>query len=201
MNECALAHYVDGMARPLSEQKREAILTSAAELVATMGTSAPTAKIAKGAGLAEGTLFTYFASKDELLNQLYLEIKADLGDAMLESYPSNGSVRERYRHVWDRFIDWGAAHPRKRKAMRQLSVSERITEDSRRRGGAAFRDVNAMLEQSLASGVLKDQPPAFIGAILEALAETTLEFIAREPQKREQYKHAGLQVFLNIITK
>ena len=187
------------MARPLSEQKREAILTATAELVATMGTSAPMAKIAKGAGLAEGTLFTYFASKDELLNQLYLEIKADLGDAILEAYPSNGSVRERYRHVWDRFIDWGAAHPTKRKAMRQLSISERITEDSRRRGGAAFRNVNAMLEQSLANGVLKDQPPAFFGAILEAVAETTLEFIAREPQRREQYKQAGLQVLLNII--
>jgi AcrR family transcriptional regulator len=189
------------VARPLSEQKREAILTSAAELVATMGTGAPTAKIAKGAGLAEGTLFTYFASKDELLNQLYLELKAELSDAMLESYPANGSVRERSRHVWDRFIDWGAAHPIKRNAMRQLSVSERITEDSKRRVGAAFRDVNTMLEQSLADGLLKDQPPAFIGAILEALAETTLEFIARDPQKREQYKQAGLQVFLNIITK
>jgi AcrR family transcriptional regulator len=189
------------MARPLSEQKREAILISAADLVATMGTGAPTAKIAKDAGLAEGTLFTYFPSKDELLNQLYLELKAELGDAILESYPSNGSVRERYRHVWGRFIDWGAAHPMKRKAMRQLNVSERVTEDSRLCAGTAFRDIDAMLEQSLADGVLKDQPPAFIIAILEALAETTLEFIAREPQKREQYKQAGFQVLLNIITK
>ncbi len=190
------------MARPLSEQKRDAILlTSAAGLVATMGTGAPTAKIAKVAGLAEGTLFTYFASKDELLNQLYLGLKAEVGDAMLESYPSNGSVRERIRHVWDRFIDWGAAHPMKAKAIRQLSVSDRITEDSRRRSGAVLRDVNGMLEQSLADGVLKDQPPAFIGAVLQALAETTLEFIARDPEKREQYKQAGFQVFLNIITK
>jgi AcrR family transcriptional regulator len=46
------------MARPLSEEKREAILASATELVATMGTGAPTAKIASKAGFAEGTLFT-----------------------------------------------------------------------------------------------------------------------------------------------
>lgn len=58
-----------------------------------------------------------------------------------------------------------------------------------------------MLEQSLTSGVLKDQPPAFIGGILEALAETTLEFTAREPQNRKQYKEVGLQAFLNIIAK
>lgn len=58
------------MARPLSEDKRDAILASAAELVAALGTSAPTAKIARGAGVAEGTLFTYFPDKDALLAAL-----------------------------------------------------------------------------------------------------------------------------------
>ena len=69
------------MARPKSEDKRTAILEAATEVVAMLGVSAPTAKIAKGAGVAEGTLFTYFANKDELLNRLYLELKMDLRDA------------------------------------------------------------------------------------------------------------------------
>ena len=75
------------MARPLSEDKRTAILEAATEVVATLGLSAPTAKIAKGAGVAEGTLFTYFANKDELLNRLYLELKMDLRDAMMTGLP------------------------------------------------------------------------------------------------------------------
>ena len=75
------------MARPLSEDKRTAILEAATEVVAMLGVSAPTAKIAKGAGVAEGTLFTYFANKDELLNRLYLELKTDLRDAMMTGYP------------------------------------------------------------------------------------------------------------------
>ena len=75
------------MARPLSEDKRTAILEAATELVAMLGVSAPTAKIAKGAGVAEGTLFTYFANKDELLNRLYQELKTDLRDAIMAGYP------------------------------------------------------------------------------------------------------------------
>ena len=51
------------MARPLSEEKREAILEAAAELVAQMGTGASTANIAKAAGVAEGTLFTISGRK------------------------------------------------------------------------------------------------------------------------------------------
>jgi AcrR family transcriptional regulator len=192
---------VSSMARPLSEEKRQAILASAAALVATLGTGAATAKIARDAGLAEGTLFNYFASKDELLNQLYLEIKADLGNALLTSYPSQASVRERSRHVWNNFIDWGAKHPMKRKAMRQLTVSERITEQSKQQGNAAFGDINRMIEESLADGVLKGCPMTFAGGIFEALAETTLEFIARDPQQREQYKDAGFAFFWNGISK
>src|ERR1700675_1702374 len=126
------------MARPLSDDKRAAILEAAAEVVAVLGVSAPTAKIANGAGVAEGTLFTYFANKDELLNLLYVELKMDLRDAMMTGYPAGKSLVERNRHVWDRFISWGSAYPLKRRAMRQLAVSDRITEESKKLVGDAF---------------------------------------------------------------
>ena len=127
------------MARPLSEEKREAILDAAAELVATLGTGAPTAKIAQEAGLAEGTLFTYFATKDALLNELFLEIEAELAATMLEGYPAGEDARLRSRHLWDRFIDWSAQHPMKHKAMRQLKVSDRISDESKKRGQTIFQ--------------------------------------------------------------
>jgi AcrR family transcriptional regulator len=133
------------MARPLSEDKRAAILEAATEVVAMLGVSAPTAKIAKGAGVAEGTLFTYFANKDELLNRLYLELKMDLRDAMMTGYPAGKSLIDRNRHVWDRFIGWGSAHPLKRRAMRQLAVSDRITEESKKLVGDAFGEFDAMM--------------------------------------------------------
>lgn len=187
------------MARPLSEAKREAILASAIKLVAAQGIGAPTAAIARDAGLAEGTLFTYFASKDELLNQLYLTLKADLAGATLKGYPATAGARERFEHVWNRFADWGCDHPAKRKAIRQLAVSDRISEDSRRQGSAAFSEISAMLEHSRKDGVLKDHPQAFIGAVLEALTDATLELIAREPAKREHYKKAGFDVLWHGI--
>ncbi len=90
------------MARPRSEDKRTAILEAAAEAVAALGVSAPTAQIAKGASVADGTLFTYFAKKDELLSRLYLKHKTDLRDAIMAGFLSGGSLIDRSRHVWDR---------------------------------------------------------------------------------------------------
>ena len=61
------------MARPKSEDKRIAIIAATIHMIAEQGLGAPTAAIAKVAGVAEGTLFKYFATKDELLNAAYLE--------------------------------------------------------------------------------------------------------------------------------
>ena len=58
------------MARVRSPEKRSAILRAAVHEIAEVGLGAPTAKIAGRAGVAAGTLFTYFANKEELLNEL-----------------------------------------------------------------------------------------------------------------------------------
>ena len=187
------------MARPLSEDKRTAILEAATELVAMLGVSAPTAKIAKGAGVAEGTLFTYFANKDELLNRLYLELKTDLRDAIMASYPADKSLIDRSRHFWDRYIAWGSAHPLKRRAMRQLAVSDRITEESKKRVGDAFGEFNDMMRECTAGGPMRHQPPAFASAIMSAIADTTMDFIAREPAQAKRYTKAGFDAFWKAV--
>jgi AcrR family transcriptional regulator len=189
------------MALPRSEEKRSAILTAATEVVAMLGVSAPTAKIAKGAGVAEGTLFTYFASKDELLNQLYLELKMDLRDAVMAGYPAGQSLIDRSRHFWDRYIGWGSTHPLKRRAMRQLAVSDRITEETKKLLGDAFGEFNGMVRECAAGGAMKQQPASFVSAILIAIADTTMDFIAREPAQAKRYTKAGFEAFWNAVAR
>jgi AcrR family transcriptional regulator len=187
------------MARPLSEDKRTAILEAATEAVAVLGVSAPTAKIAKDAGVAEGTLFTYFASKDELLNRLYVELKMDLRDAVITGYPARKSLIDRSRHFWDRYIGWGSAHPLKRRAMRQLAVSDRITEETKKLVGDAFGDVNDMMRECAAGGAMRRQPPSFVSAIMSAIADTTMDFVAREPTQAKRYTKAGFDAFWKAV--
>ena len=96
------------MARPKSEDKRNAILEAATRLFAERGLSAaPTSEISNWAGVAEGTLFTYFRTKDDLINALYRDIKLELADAMMSDFPRKKNVRTRLQHVWDRYVKWG----------------------------------------------------------------------------------------------
>jgi len=188
------------MARPLSEDKRDAILASAADLVAALGTSAPTAKIAKGAGVAEGTLFTYFPDKDALLAALFLDIEGELANTLLADLPAGATPRERVRHLWDRFIDWGAADPTRRKALKQLKVSDRIGEDCRRCGEKLFAEFISVLDEAIAdhgTGL----SPDYVVAVLNALAETTLDFIAREPGRHDHHRALGFETFWKAIAR
>ena len=188
------------MARPRSEDKRQAILLAATRLFAEEGLNAPTARIAKTAGVAEGTLFTYFASKDELLNQLYLELKGQLRAAM-DPAPAGAGLREQVRQAWLTYVAWGVAHPQERQVLAKLGLSDRVTEATRNEGLQAFCDVSRLLEAGMTKGVLRDQPPAFVGALMAAMADTTMDFIRRAPAEAEPTREAGFAAFWNAITR
>jgi AcrR family transcriptional regulator len=192
---------MDLMARHLSEDKRNALLDAATDVVARLGVGAPTAKVAAGAGVAEGTLFTYFATKDELLNQLYLAIKMDLRDAIIQGFPPEKSLVDRIRHIWNGYVRWGSAHPQKRKAMGQLAVSDRITDEIKKTGGEAFAEMSGLVRELAAGGPLRDQTPDFVAAIMNALAEVTMDFIAKEPAKAKSFTKAGFEAFCKAVMK
>jgi AcrR family transcriptional regulator len=188
------------MARLKSEEKRTAILTAAAQAVAERGMGAPTALIAKRAGVAEGSIFTYFADKDILLNELYLSAKNSLRDTMYEGYPSRAPIAERFEHVWNRYLDWGMAEPALRVAMAQLTVSERITAATRVEGERVFGDIAGLFDEGMASGVLRrGQPIGFMAGIITAVAETTLQFMAKNTAEANDYRRAGFEAIWRAI--
>ncbi|ENN84117.1 transcriptional regulator, TetR family [Rhizobium freirei PRF 81] len=183
------------MARPLSEEKRQALLASAAELVAMLGTGASTAKIAQAANVAEGTLFTYFATKDDLLNQLFVEIETDLAEVMTAPYPDEGGPRQRIQDIWNRLIDWGLANPIWRKAMRQLKVSDRISIESQRRCEAMFRDAREMVDRYLSGHIDPERASFYIETVLFGLADIAIEAIEASPANHKHFSEAGFDLF------
>ncbi|HJQ18256.1 MAG TPA: TetR/AcrR family transcriptional regulator [Allosphingosinicella sp.] len=194
MREHSLNQGCKTIARPLSNEKREALLASAARLVAVQGTDASTAKIAKDAGVAEGTLFTYFATKDELLNALFAQIETSLAEAML-AVPVSGGSREQIRLIWERLIAWGLANPIWRKAIRRLKLSGRVTPENERRCEAKFGNVREIAERSLAGHVDPRRAAFYIKTILFALADTTMEAIEADPSGHAHFSEAGFDLF------
>src|ERR1700680_3422074 len=145
------------MARPKSENKRNAILDAATRLFAERGlTAAPTSEISKQAGVAEGTLFTYFKTKDALINALYSEIKLELADAMMSGFPRKKSVRTKLRHVWDGYVNWGVKNPKQRKVLGQLQVSGMLSKESIEAGSAPFVEMQNMIRNAIGRTIFRE---------------------------------------------
>jgi len=191
------------MARPKSEDKRNAILDAATRLFADRGlTAAPTSEISKAAGVAEGTLFTYFPTKDDLINALYREIKLELADAMMSDFPRKKNVGTKLRHVWDRHVNWGIANPKQRKVLAQLTISEVLSKESRDAGSAPFVEFHAMIRDAIEQRIFRnDVPVELIVKSLAALVEATIDLTVSNRSKAKQYRDSGFQMFWSSVTK
>ncbi|ELZ4356688.1 TetR/AcrR family transcriptional regulator [Salmonella enterica] len=174
------------MARPKSEDKKQALLEAATQAIAQSGIAASTAVIARNAGVAEGTLFRYFATKDELINTLYLHLKQDLCQSMImELDRSITDAKTMTRFIWNSYISWGLNHPARHRAIRQLAVSE-------------LRD---LCHRSVLMVFMSDEYRAFGDGLFLALAETTMDFAARDPARAGEYIALGFEAMWRALTR
>ena len=179
----------EAMARPRSEDKQIAIIEAAIGTIASHGLVAPTTLIARQAGVAEGTIFRYFPTKDDLLNAVFLHLKQSLRDAA-ESVLAGVTIEERARSSWNGYVDWGIAHPQASKTLNQLSVSDRITSDSRARADALFPELRELSEVATESA-LDGCGDGFVDVVFSALADAVMSFVSRHPDRAEACKAAG----------
>lgn len=188
------------MPRPKDEDKRQAIMEAAIRVIAMQGLGAPTMKIAEEAGVANGSLFTYFETKADLFNQIYLELKADMASTALNGLPARADLRNRMSHVWSNWMEWAVSNPEKRRALMQLSVSDAITPTTRAAGQKTMAGIAELMQQMRASGPMHNAPMPFVASIMNALAEATMDFMVQDPANAKKHCRNGFDAFWRAIT-
>lgn len=112
--------------------KRTALLDAALELFAREGLqNVSTAAIAKNAGVASGTLFTYFETKQDLINELYLEVADRYINAVTDAVDSSLSPEANFRAYWFALARWHFDHRADSNVMVQLEASSALTTETR----------------------------------------------------------------------
>jgi AcrR family transcriptional regulator len=187
------------MARPKSDGKRSAIIAAAIHVIASQGLGAATATIAKEAGVSNGSLFTYFETKADLFNQLYLELKARMASAGLEGLPAEAGLRDQFFHLWSNWTAWAVSNPENRRALAQLGVSDEITSATRTAGHKTMAGIGELLEQIRANGPMREVPMGFVVAILNSLADATMDFMVQDPPNADKHCKIGFDALWRIL--
>ena len=188
------------MARPKSEDKRNALMAAATRVIVAQGLSAPTAVIAQEAGVANGSLFTYFETKAALFNELYLELKAGMATAAMKGLPAKAELRQQFFHVWQNWMAWAVAHPDQRRALTQLGISDEITPATRLAGHKLMTGIAELMERGRARGPLRDAPFPFVASIMNALADATMDFMVQEPTHAARHCKVGFDSLWRVLT-
>ncbi|HSQ43651.1 MAG TPA: TetR/AcrR family transcriptional regulator, partial [Ginsengibacter sp.] len=81
--------------------KKEAILKSTLELIKDNGFhGTPISMIAKHAGVASGTIYHYFPSKDAIIVELHQRIKTEMVAAMFSKTNTSRSYKQQFFDGW-----------------------------------------------------------------------------------------------------
>jgi TetR/AcrR family transcriptional regulator, repressor of fatR-cypB operon len=92
--------------------KRDVILDAALSCFVAQGfhaTAVP--EVAKKAGVATGTLYHYFPSKEAMVNALYRKWKEAIARQVFTAFPPVAPVREQFRAVWRGMLAFARENP------------------------------------------------------------------------------------------
>lgn len=114
--------------------------------------------IAKEAQVGMGTIYNYFASKEELVNALYSELKLKVGKAVMEGHSSDTPLREQFFLIWRNICYFYLEHPETYLFLERYAYSPIITGESKSLGDQFWEEPMKIIEQARQHQILKDLP-------------------------------------------
>jgi len=145
------------------DDKRAAILTASLDLISERGFhNTPVSLIAGQAGVSAGIIYHYFDNKEDLIDELYKEIKLDLVRAMLEGYAEDLPLHERFRVIWLNAARYYLNHPRETVFMEQYANSPFLKPETEAEYLKHFKPISDFMAYAMREGVIKKMPPEML---------------------------------------
>ncbi len=166
-------------------EKREEIIGAALELIAGHGFhGAPMAMIAERAGVAAGTIYRYFESKDVLIRETYVFLEGQMLASVMARYPEGKPVRERFLHISKKIVNYFIGSPMEFRFVEQFFNSPYGVACRREKLlGRKDQDICAELfEEGCRLQIIKDLPLPILfalafGPLIDISRDHILEFI------------------------
>lgn len=165
------------------EDKRQRILEAAISQFAARGfENASVADIASDAGVAKGTVYLYFPSKDALIDEVFdycqeLDVKAC--DEGLEGI--EGATEKLCRRMQNA-IRFALEHPNEAVVERMyVSTPQRTALTGYLRLKLHFESVDAIMKDGVAKGELKNLPTTLLGEIFFSVSAAFYYYLISNP--------------------
>ncbi len=111
--------------------------------------------VAKRAGVAAGTIYHYFESKEEVINQLYAEIKQRMGEALLEAGAGKGTIKDQFFGFYANLFQYFIRHTDEFYFLEQYTNSPFFSQLASAKNQRIDQPALFFLQQGMELGVLR----------------------------------------------
>ena len=132
--------------------------------------------VAREAGVATGTAYVHYDSKDELVLATYLELKRELGAAGTSKIDRTASARDRFLTIWHGAYDWLRDDPDRSRFLIQVDASP-YAETAHARAMATETDA---LASEVQSGLIEEMIDLPLPVLYDLAIGPMLRVVAAE---------------------
>ena len=83
--------------------------------------------------------------------------------------------------------------------MAQLGVSDEITPATRAAGHKTMAMIAELMERCRSNGPMRDAPKGFVSAIMNSMAEATMDFMVQNPASAKKHCKVGFDALWRVI--
>jgi len=183
--------------QPDIADKKEAILKSTLELIKDNGFhGTPISKIAKHAGVASGTIYHYFSSKDAIIITLHQRIKMQMTEAMFNEANSGKAYKQQFFDGWINLCKYFINNPSSLFFHEQFTSSPYAKIVSKKNGKGSINKFNEFFQLGMDKGYLKKMEYLLIASAVFGCITATAKY---HVTGRFGFKDADLCKIANII--
>ena len=167
--------------------KKEKIFEAALRLFVENGIDkTPTSKIASEAGVATGTLFHHFKNKEDLVNSLYLEVKASIAESMSSGIHEIDDEKGILRHMWDNFMEWSIRNPELFQFNTLVCESPIITRKTKQHmTGQTFKFLSEFVKEAKTNKSSRNLPIDLLAKLSGSVLTRTAQYFIENPEAFE----------------
>jgi AcrR family transcriptional regulator len=170
--------------------KQQEILKASLRLFVEFGFhGTPTSKIAKEAGVANGTLFHYYKTKDELIVALYSSVKTRLSEYMYAGTKPEAGFEENLKIIYANTLEWAIEHKEEFYFMQQFNTSPFLSLIAPEEISRQAKPHMELLESGIENKILKKLPVDLIFVLLSHHIYGMSQYIHNtQPKEAEKKK-------------
>ena len=130
--------------------KKELILDTTLKLIAENGLNAsPMSLIVKTSGVSTGTIYHHFKSKEEIINQIYLNKKKDFQKILEQNKNKKLNFKKEFKSIWLDFYRYFSENPLIYSFTQQISFSPIITDEVKKEGEQFYQYIFKFFQKGI----------------------------------------------------